>query len=104
MPDIESRSRWSKWVMYLTAAVAFPNFLAFVIGNFYLGGDALNGYVQAGHYFVCAHGGCREVAASVWKYSWWHAVTGIGGIWLVLVEAATFVTTGDIVLRFDKRA
>jgi hypothetical protein len=90
--------------MYLTAAVAFPNFLAFVIGNFYLGGDALNGYVQAGHYFVCAHGGCREVAASVWKYSWWHAVTGIGGIWLVLVEAATFVTTGDIVLRFDKRA
>jgi hypothetical protein len=90
--------------MWATAAIALPNFCAFLVGSLYFGGDALNGYVQAGHYFVCAHGSCAEVAEAVWKYSWWHAVTAMAGMMLVFAEAATFVTTGDIVLRFARRA
>ena len=69
-----------------------------------MGGDALNGYVQAGHYFVCAHGGCTEVPATVWNYSYWQAITAMGGMMLFFLEAAMFVTTGDIVLRFDRHA
>jgi hypothetical protein len=104
MAKIRSQSKRSKWVMYPTVAVAFPNFFAFVLGSMYFGGDALNGYVKAGHYFLCAHGSCIEVAPSVWTYSYWHALTALGGILLVFVEAAIFVTTGDIVLDFNKRA
>jgi hypothetical protein len=90
--------------MYSTAAFLFPNFFAFIVGSLYLGGDALNGYVKAGHYFLCAHGSCTEVAQSIWQYSYWHALTAMGGILLFFVEAALFVTTGDIALDFNKRA
>jgi len=90
--------------MYSTLALAVPNFFAFIIGSLYLGGDALNGYVKAGHYFLCAHGSCTEVVESVWKYSYWHALTAMGGVVLFLAEAAIFVNTGDIPLDFNKRA
>jgi len=60
MADIRSQSRRSKWVMYSTLALAAPDFLAFILGSLYLGGDALNGYVKAEHYFLCAHGSCTE--------------------------------------------
>lgn len=89
-------SRRAKRVMYPTALVAVANFLAFVAGSIYLGGDALNGYVHAGHYFLCAHGHCVEVSRAVWQYSYWHAISAIGGILLVLAEQALFLKTGDI--------
>ena len=89
--------------MYSTIALVFPNFFAFVAGSVYLGGDALNGYVQARHYFLCAHGSCTEVTQQVWNYSYWHALSAMGGILLVFIEAAIFITTGDIVLDFKSR-
>jgi len=89
--------------MNVTALLAAPNFLLFAFASVYLGGDALNGYVQEGHYFLCAHGGCTEVSHSVWTYSYWHAVSAIGGILLIFVEAAIFVTMGDIVLDFSRK-
>jgi len=60
--------------------------------------------VKAEHYFLCAHGSCAEVVESVWKYSYWHTLTAMGGVVVFLAEAATFVTTGDIALDFNKRA
>jgi hypothetical protein len=104
MANIRSQSKRSKWVMYPTVALVLPNFIAFIIGNLYLGGDALNGYQQAAHYFVCAHGSCTEVTQRVWNYSYWHALSAMGGILLVLIEAAIFITTGDIILDFNRRA
>ena len=104
MADVRSQSRRSKRVMYSTLALVVPNFFAFIIGSLYLGGDALNGYVKAGHYFLCAHGSCTEVAEGVWSYSYWHALTAMGGVLVFLAEAAIFVTSGDIVLDFNKRA
>lgn len=91
-----SQSKRAQWVLYPTASLALANFSAFVIVSLFLGGDALNGFAHAGHYFVCAHGHCVEVSRAVWRYSYWHAMTAIGGILLVLVETAVFLNTGDM--------
>lgn len=91
-----SYSKRAKWVIYPTAWLAAANFFAFVAGSMYLGGDALNGFIRAGHYFLCAHGSCVEVSKAVWRYSYWHAITATGGILLVVAETALFLNTGDI--------
>ena len=100
---ITSQSNRAKWIMTCTAFIALPNFLAFIIGNIYLGGDALNGFIRDQHYFLCSHGACIEVTKSIWKYSYWHAITALGGIILIFLEAAVLVNTGDIDLDFIKR-
>ena len=92
-------SKRAKWVLYPTVVITSVNFFAFIVGSLYLGGDALNGFIKASHYFVCAHGSCDEVSRSVWQYSYWHAVTASGGILLVFAELAVFLNTGDI--EFD---
>ena len=104
MAKIRSQSNRSKWVLYTTLAVVFPNFLIFILGSMYLGGDALNGYAKDGHYFLCAHGSCTEVVKPLWTYSYWHALTAMNGILLVFIELAIFVTIGDFVLEFNARA
>jgi hypothetical protein len=70
--------------------------MAFWIESVHLGGDALNGYFRAGHYFLCAHGGCVEVTSRLWHFSYWHAISAFVGIVLVFVVIAIFLTTGDI--------
>lgn len=92
----QSYSPRAKWVLYPTVALALINFLAFIIGLLYLGGDALNGYVRAGHYFLCAHGQCVETSRAIWRYSYWHTLAALGGILLVFAETALFLNTGDI--------
>jgi hypothetical protein len=91
-----SFSKRAKWVVYPTFATAMANFFAFILDSLHLGGDALNGYAKAGHFFVCAHGACTEVSSTIWHYSYWYAVSAIGGILLVLAETALFLNTGDI--------
>jgi hypothetical protein len=90
-------SKRSKWIVYGTMGLAIPNFAAFIVGSVYFGGDALNGYVHAKHYFLCAHGSCTEVSQSIWKYSYWHAICALANILLVFIEWAVFANTGDIV-------
>jgi hypothetical protein len=92
----QSFSKRAKWVVYPTMALAMLNFFAFFEGNIYLGGDALNGYVKAGHYFLCAHGHCSEVSSQIWHYSYWHAYSAFFGIVLVFAEVALFIHLGDI--------
>jgi hypothetical protein len=89
-------SKRSRWVIYPSVAIVAANFVTFILGSVYLGGDALNGHVLSGHYFLCAHGSCTEVSSSVWHYSYWHAWAAIGGIFLVFAETAFFLNTGDI--------
>ena len=89
--------------MGVTVFLVVPNFLAFVVISVFLDGDALNGYVRDGHFFLCAHGSCVEVSHSIWTYSYWHAVTAWGGVFLFILEMVTFVTTGDIVLDFGTK-
>ncbi len=91
-----SYSKRAQWIIYPTAVLVGLNFFAFIGISLHSGGDALNGYVHAGHYFLCAHGHCTEVSSSTWHYSWWHAVSALGGILLVFAETALFLNTGDI--------
>ena len=91
-----SHSKRAKWVLYPMAGAVAINFFVFVLASVYLGGDALNGHIEAGHYFLCAHGRCTEVSSSIWHYSYWHAVITNGGFLLVFAMTALFLNTGDI--------
>jgi hypothetical protein len=66
------------WLNLLTA-VAILDFLAFVLVSGYLGGSALNGYVQDGHYFLANHAHSQgvEVTRAVFMYNKWHAYSVI---------------------------
>jgi len=77
------------------------NFAALLAGSGYFGGTALNGYVQAGHYFVClrSHTGCIAVSAAVWYYSYWQALLTIALFIAVIGATALFIRTGDIELQ-----
>jgi hypothetical protein len=94
--QIVSYSRRAKWIVYPATGLVMLNFFAFVLGSTYLGGDALNGQHQAGHYFVCAHGHCTEVSKAVWQYSYWHAYAAIGGFISLFAVIAFFINSGDI--------
>jgi hypothetical protein len=91
-----SVSKRAKYFLYPTMVLVVVNFFAFISVSVLLGGDALNGYVHTAHYFLCAHGHCTEVSGSTWNYSWWHAVSALGGILLVFAEMALLLNTGDI--------
>ena len=49
------------------------NFVVFWIVAVLIGGDAVNGYHQGGHYFLKSHGKATEVSEAVFDYSKWHA-------------------------------
>jgi len=53
-------------------ALAAINFLAYVTGAIYLGGDAINGRVVDGRYFVMSHGKYTEVSRAAFDYSRYH--------------------------------
>jgi hypothetical protein len=91
-----SCSKRAKLVVYPIVGLAAINFFAFVFASVYLGGDALNGHIAAGHYFLCMHGHCTEVSSSIWHYSYWHAASAIDGFLLVFDVTALFLNTGDI--------
>lgn len=63
-----TRLFWYKAFFYL----GFVNFTVFVIMAIYLGGDAVNGTVYHGHYFLMSHGRYTEVSKKVFDYSKWH--------------------------------
>jgi hypothetical protein len=83
-------------ILYATGAVALANFAVFVLVSTWISGDALNGYVSDGRFFVCAHGRCAQVSPSVWHYSYWHALVTIGLMLLVVAETLYFYLTGQM--------
>jgi hypothetical protein len=93
---LRSASKRARWILYPTVGLAGINFFSFVFASLYLGGDALNGHIAAGHYFLCMQGHCTEVSSSIWHYSYLHAVSAIGGFFLVFALTALFLNTGDI--------
>ena len=99
--NFKSVSKRARWVLYPTLVLIMLNFFTFIVISVHLGGDALNGYVHAGKYCVCAHGGCTQVSPATWHYSYWHAMTAIGGILLSFAEVALFINTGDITIDWN---
>jgi hypothetical protein len=92
MPDQPDSSSFLK-ACNLMLAVGVLNFLIFVAGAIYLGGDAVNGKVEDGHYYLF---GVRtesvrkvytEVTEPVFTYSRWH-VYSIFVTWPLVMAAA----------------
>lgn len=59
--------------LMIVAVLTAANFVAFMVGAVLVGGDAWNGKVEDGRYFLGDHGRLREVSAEVFTYSLWHA-------------------------------
>ncbi len=55
--------------------IAWLNFAVFWIVAVSIGGDAVSGKVESGHYFVSSHGRLTEVSPTVWHYSRIHTVS-----------------------------
>ena len=61
--------------LIVLVAVAILNFLSFVAISHRLGGDALNGKIENGHYYLASHGRFTEVSANVFAYSRFHTLS-----------------------------
>ncbi len=77
--------------LYLAVViVGLLNFFLFVAGTFYIGGDAVNGKVENGKYYVWGyrhHDGVKgftEVSRPVFDYSRWH-VYSVWGSWAAMI-------------------
>jgi hypothetical protein len=55
--------------------LAVVNFIAFNAVAMMIGGDALNGKIEGGHFFLSDHGRLTEVSRSVFADSRWHAAS-----------------------------
>jgi hypothetical protein len=58
--------------------LAILSFAAFVVAAILLGGDAINGHVENGRYFLSWHGRPTEVSSAVFNYSRYHAFATMG--------------------------
>jgi hypothetical protein len=76
-PPSEINGKVPRWIASLCILWCIVDFTAFVLGTGVIGGDAFNGYVQSGSYFVCmhSHASCHEVTKAVFEYSRWHAIS-----------------------------
>jgi hypothetical protein len=72
--------------------VTLLNFVIFVVVALHLGGDAVNGKVEGGHYYLFGlqpesrHKGYTEVSEAVFNYSRWH-VYSIFVTWPLMMAA-----------------
>lgn len=65
--------------------LAMANFICFFAVAIYLGGDALNGKSDNGHFFLSNHGKLTEVSEAVYRYSQLHGLSVFLLIGLVLI-------------------
>jgi hypothetical protein len=56
----------------IVGIVAVLNFVAYLIVTSQIGGDAINGGEQAGHFYLSAHGRRTEVSRSTYMFSRYH--------------------------------
>jgi|HubBroStandDraft_6_1064221.scaffolds.fasta_scaffold1124413_1 hypothetical protein len=81
-------SRVLRKLSLVTTTVGLLDFLLFLAGVFYFGGDAWNGKAEAGRYFLWGyHNGTKgyiEVSQAVFDYSKWH-VYSVVVIWTLML-------------------
>jgi len=66
MSDLRYRSLSAIW------ALGILNFIVFIIVASLIGGDAGNGKIVGGHFYLASHGKLTEVSEAVFTYSLWH--------------------------------
>ena len=65
----------AKRIAKILGFIALVNFVAFLIGVFILGGDAITGHASGGHYYLGYQRHLKEVSRSEFVYSWWHTAS-----------------------------
>jgi len=55
--------------------IAGINFICFLGGTVFLGGDALSGRIENGLFFLSSHGKLTEVTQGIFNYSKYHALS-----------------------------
>ena len=84
-------SRWLPKLCLTVVIVGLLNFILFLAGVFYLGGDAWNGKVEGQKYYVWGyhdgHKGYTEVSQAAFDYSKWH-VYSVMVTWPLAILAA----------------
>lgn len=83
--------RWLPWLAIAVIVLGFLNFVAFLLVSAALGGDALNGHVTDGHYYVANHGVYTEVSQAAWTASRAHALFTMGSWPLVMLAIAFLI-------------
>lgn len=77
-------------------ALGILNFLTFAIIATRLGGDAVNGRIENGHYFLLSHGKKIEVSENVFNYSLIHTFS----VWITHPLA---IVAGFILSSLDRQ-
>lgn len=83
------------------SVVAGVNFFAFAFIASRIGGDALNGEMLHGRYYVRNHAQLTEVSRQVFAYSKWHAMSLM--VTHPLGIAATFLLNRGRIWRWQRR-
>lgn len=65
--------------------VTIINFLSFMLGILYFGGDALNGKEENGKFFLFNHGKLIEVTEGIFEYSKPHGLSVFFSVGMVLI-------------------
>jgi hypothetical protein len=88
------RRKSSRRIFYVFLVAAAINGLSFMIISIPLGGDAINGTSEHGHYFLGDRGHFTEVSRGTWIYSRVHTIlVFITLLALIPVAAAEWRTT-----------
>ena len=61
-------------ILGISGVLAALNFVVLLIITAQIGGDAMNGKIEARHYFVGNHGVYTEVSRRVWILSYLHTL------------------------------
>ena len=74
-----------KPVTKIISYISLILFFVFAVFNLCIGGDAIHGYTQDGHYFVVGGPDPVEVSQTIWVLNYIFGILGLGGILLVVV-------------------
>jgi hypothetical protein len=72
-------------LMKTLAFFGIANLFLYMAVALYLGGDAFNGKIEDGHFYLRNHGTLTEVDETVFIYSRWHSIVTMiaGGVALI---------------------
>jgi hypothetical protein len=74
--------------------IGFANFFSFLNEIEHLGGDANNGYVKDGHFFVISHGKLKEISEADWKHNKKH------GRSVIITHPLAILSIGYLLFQF----
>ena len=93
-PELTPLSALQYQAWLLVIALCALNFVAYVIVAANIGGDALNGKIVGGHFYLGEKGKFTEVTEAVYTYSLWHT-------YIVFASVALFFPA-MVMMRFEQ--